>query len=106
MFYSLRVSNRIKRAFHASRLPTAVSRDYARFVDLLVHIVRAQAPDLVAQPDNAYRRPRHGHKGQDDPQDEGNDQPDEAAFQTAGRASSGACRGHARRFTFTHSFLL
>lgn len=35
MFYSLRVSNRIKRAFHASRLPTAVSRDYARFVDLL-----------------------------------------------------------------------
>ena len=35
MFFSLRVSNRIRQAFRACDLPRAVRRDYARFVDLL-----------------------------------------------------------------------
>lgn len=35
MFFSLRVSNRIRQAFRACDLPLAVRLDYARFVDLL-----------------------------------------------------------------------
>jgi hypothetical protein len=35
MFFSLRVSNRIRQAFRACNLPRAVRQDYARFVDLL-----------------------------------------------------------------------
>lgn len=35
MFFSLRVSNRIRQAFRACGLPRAVRQDYARFVDLL-----------------------------------------------------------------------
>lgn len=35
MFFSLRVSNQIRKAFRTCIVPRAVRRDYARFIDLL-----------------------------------------------------------------------